>query len=109
LIIACQVMAMALWFSVTAVMPALKTEGGLDDFTAGLFTSAVQAGFVLGTLCAALFSIADRFDPRQVFLVSAEVGTLTNLAFWRLIPPDRQRSPCAWSPGFGWSKSTRSR
>ena len=99
---------MALWFSATEVVPALKAEGGLDDFTAGLFTSAVQAGFILGTLCAALFGIADRFDPRQIFLVSAEAGALTNLAFWRLIPPDRQRSPCAWSPGFAWSESTRS-
>ena len=41
LIMVCQVMAMALWFSATAVVPALKAEGGLDDFTAGLFTSAV--------------------------------------------------------------------
>ena len=86
LIIVCQVMAMALWFSATAVVPALKAEGGLDDFTAGLFTSAVQAGFVIGTLCFALTGLADRFDPRRIFLVSAEVAALANLAILALDP-----------------------
>ncbi len=86
LIILCQVMAMALWFSATAVVPALKAEGGLDDFTAGLFTSAVQAGFVFGTLCFALTGIADRFDPRRIVFVSAEVGALANLAILALDP-----------------------
>ena len=86
LIIICQVMAMALWFSATAVVPALKAEGGLDDFTAGLFTSAVQAGFVIGTLCFALTGIADRFDPRRIFFLSAEIAALANLAILALDP-----------------------
>lgn len=86
LIIICQVMAMALWFSATAVVPALKAEGGLDDFTAGLFTSAVQAGFVIGTLCLALTGVADRFDPRRIFLISAEIAALANLAILALDP-----------------------
>jgi MFS family permease len=86
LIIVCQVMAMALWFSATAVVPALKAEGGLDDFTAGLFTSAVQAGFVIGTLCFALTGVADRFDPRRIFLISAEIAALANLAILALDP-----------------------
>ena len=86
LIILCQVMAMTLWFSATAVVPALKAEGGLDDFTAGLFTSAVQAGFVIGTLCFALTGMADRFDPRRIFLISAEIAALANLAILALDP-----------------------
>ncbi|MDG2287012.1 MAG: MFS transporter [Alphaproteobacteria bacterium] len=77
---------MALWFSATAVVPALKAEGGLDNFTAGLFTSAVQAGFVIGTLCFALTGIADRFDPRRIFLISAEIAALANLAILALDP-----------------------
>lgn len=86
LIILCQVMAMALWFSATATVPALKAEGALDNFTAGLFTSAVQAGFVVGTLCFALTGVADRFDPRRIFLVSAELAALANLAILALDP-----------------------
>ena len=86
LIILCQLMAMALWFSATAVVPALKTEGGLDDFTAGLFTSAVQAGFVIGTLCFALTGIADRFDPRRIIFISAEIAALANLSILALDP-----------------------
>ena len=77
---------MALWFSATAVVPALKLAGGLDDFTAGLFTSAVQAGFVAGTLGFALFGVADRFDGRRVFLISAELAALANLAILALDP-----------------------
>ena len=46
----CQVAAMASWFSATAVIPALEAEIGLDATTASLFTSAVQFGFVAGTL-----------------------------------------------------------
>ena len=54
LIIVCQVGAMALWFSATAVIPALKAQMGLDELTASLFTSAVHLGFVLGSLISGL-------------------------------------------------------
>ncbi len=39
-----EVLVMALWFSASAVVPALTHEYGLDGFTQALFTSAVQAG-----------------------------------------------------------------
>ncbi|MEM9682340.1 MAG: MFS transporter, partial [Pseudomonadota bacterium] len=49
----CQVAAMALWFSASAIVPALRAEGQIDPQSASLFTSAVQAGFVAGTLISA--------------------------------------------------------
>ena len=41
LLAVCQVMALALWFSVTAVIPALRSEFALDDTQTSLFTSGV--------------------------------------------------------------------
>jgi MFS family permease len=74
----CQVLALALWFSATAIVPVLRAEVGLDSLTASLFTSAVQAGFVLGTLFSAALGLADRIDPRKLFMTAAIVGAAAN-------------------------------
>jgi len=68
---AAQVLALSLWFSATAIVPSLRQSASIDDLSASLFTSAVQAGFVVGTLLSALFGLADRFDPRRLFTISA--------------------------------------
>ena len=47
---AAQVLALSLWFSATAIVPSLRETDAIDAFSASLFTSAVQAGFVVGTL-----------------------------------------------------------
>ncbi len=69
---------MALWFSATAVIPALKKEMSLDSETASLFTSAVQLGFVVGTLTSAFLGLADRLDLRRFFMASAIVTASAN-------------------------------
>lgn len=73
-----QVLALSLWFSGTAVIPALRAEVGLSDFQAAVFTSAVQIGFVAGTLTSAVLGLADRFDPRRFFMASALVAGIAN-------------------------------
>ena len=45
----CVVMALALWFSATAIMPSLKAEFTLSDDHAALLTSSVAIGFVSGS------------------------------------------------------------
>ena len=55
-----EVMALALWFSASAVIPALKQEFGISAGQAALFTASVQAGFVIGALLSAVFSLARR-------------------------------------------------
>ena len=82
----CQVAAMASWFSATAVIPALEAEIGLDATTASLFTSAVQLGFVAGTLSSAFFGLADRVDPRRFFMWSAIVVAAADAAILVLDP-----------------------
>ena len=74
----CQVAAMALWFSASAVIPALVAQYGLSGFAQAALVSGVQAGFVIGCLASALLGLADRLDPRRLFAVSALVGALAN-------------------------------
>jgi MFS family permease len=82
----CQVAVLALWFSATAVLPALETQYGLDPTTASLFTSAVQLGFVAGTLVSAFLGLADRIDPRVFFMWSAGVAAVANAAILLVDP-----------------------
>ena len=74
----CQVAAMALWFSASAVIPALVAEFRLSGFAQAALTSGVQAGFVIGCLASALLGLADRVDPRRLLAASACVGAAAN-------------------------------
>jgi MFS family permease len=73
-----QVAAMSLWFSASAVLPALTVEFRLTAFTQSALTSAVQLGFVVGCVVSALLGLADRADPRRLFAASAGVGAVAN-------------------------------
>ena len=73
-----QVAAMSLWFSASAVLPALTAEYHLSSFTQAALTSAVQLGFVVGCVASALFGLADRIDPRRMFAASASLGAVAN-------------------------------
>jgi MFS family permease len=74
----CQVAAMSLWFSASAVIPSLRLEFNLDDHQTALLTSAVQMGFVVGTLVSAFMGLADRIDPRRFFMTAALIATIAN-------------------------------
>ena len=76
----------SLWFAINAVMADLQRESGLPDAAVGWFTAAVQLGFIAGTLAFALWTIADRFSPRRVFLVCSLAGAAcAALCAW--LPP----------------------
>jgi MFS family permease len=51
----------------------------LDGTAMGHLTSAVQLGFIVGTLVFALLTLADRYSPSLVFLISAVFGAIFNL------------------------------
>jgi len=76
-----ELLGMSLWFSASAVVPALKTEWHLDDLTAGWLTIAVQLGFVAGTLVSAFLNLPDIIKTRRLFAISIFAGALTNAAF----------------------------
>lgn len=75
-----QFAATSLWFAVNAVMPDMRAAWNLPASAVGLLTSAVQLGFVAGTLAFALLMVADRFSPSRVFLTCALLGAALNAA-----------------------------
>ena len=82
----CQVAAMALWFSASAVTPALVAEFHLSNFAQAALTSGVQAGFVVGCVASALLGLADRVDPRRLFAASAAAGAIANASILAIDP-----------------------
>ena len=79
-IVLSQFASTSLWFAVNAVMPDLQQAWGLPAASIGRLTSAVQVGFVAGTLVFALLMLADRFRPQRVFLACALLGAGLNAA-----------------------------
>ena len=85
---------MALWFSASAVVPSLAATHEIGAFQQSLFTSAVQAGFVAGSLTSAVLGLADRLEPRRFFAASALAGAAANAtlliiepsSFWVAVP-----------------------
>ncbi|MGB7785092.1 MAG: MFS transporter [Salinimicrobium sp.] len=68
----------SLWFAGNAVMTSLIETFRLTPAALGHLTSAVQFGFISGTLLFAFLSIADRFSPSKVFFISAIFGAAFN-------------------------------
>ena len=76
-----ELLGMSLWFSGSAVVPALRQEWGLSESAAGWLTIAVQLGFVAGTLFSAFFNLSDIIRSRDLFTIAALAGALTNATF----------------------------
>jgi predicted MFS family arabinose efflux permease len=68
----------SLWFASNGVMPDLQASWGLGREAIGYTTSAVQFGFIAGTLLFSILTIADRFSPRVVFFACAVLGAVSN-------------------------------
>lgn len=80
-VVLAQLMGSSPWFSGSAAMPSLINEWGLAPTDAGLVLSAVQLGFILGTLVFALTNLSDIFPASKVFLICAFLGGAMNLLF----------------------------
>ena len=79
-----ELLAMGLWFGVSAVAPQIAAEWHLDVATAGWLTLAVQLGFVAGTLLSATLNLPDVIKARHLFALCAFLGAAANalLAFF---------------------------
>ncbi len=84
----CQVGAMTVWFSSASVVALIQQTQALTPLQEALLTSAVQVGFVCGTLASALLSLADRIDPRRLFMGSALVASAATATLAWLDPID---------------------
>jgi MFS family permease len=72
---------MSLWFSGSAVVPALSKEWHLTDSEISWISIAVQLGFVAGTLISAILNLSDIISARHLVAVSAVAGAITNASF----------------------------
>ena len=77
-IVVSQFAGTSLWFAGNAILPDLQREWGLAEGAVGTLTSAVQLGFIVGTLVFAVVNLADRYSPRKLFLACALLGALAN-------------------------------
>ena len=66
-----QTLAMAPWFSASAVLPQLTDEWSLSTGAGSWLTISVQLGFVVGAVVSAMFNLPDRFTASRVFAWSA--------------------------------------
>jgi MFS transporter, DHA1 family, inner membrane transport protein len=75
----------SLWFAVNAVMPDLQQAFGWPATAVGSLTSALQWGFIAGTLVFAVLALADRFRATRVFLCCALAGAACTVGAWAMV------------------------
>jgi MFS family permease len=73
-----ELLALCVWFSASAVLPALRREWALGDAGSAALTIAVQAGFILGTLASALANLPDVWPARRVMVAGTVLGAVAN-------------------------------
>ena len=78
-IVISQFFCTSLWFAGNAIMPDIIQHFNLEPGFLAHLTSAVQFGFISGTLVFAVLTIADRFSPSLVFFASSILAALFNL------------------------------
>ncbi|WP_235296598.1 MFS transporter [Portibacter marinus] len=79
IIVIAQFLCTSLWFAGNAIVDDLITQHGFASNAVSHLTSAIQLGFIVGTLGYALLNIADRYSPSIVFLVSAFLAAVWNI------------------------------
>jgi len=78
-IVVSQFFCVSIWFAGNGVMDDLISSFNLNEAALAHLTSAVQLGFIVGTLVFAFLTIADRYSPSMVFFWSAVIGSGFNL------------------------------
>lgn len=80
IIVTAQFCGTSLWFAGNAILPYIQAQFNLQQTALGNLTSAVQLGFITGTLLFAILTISDRFSPSKVFFACSLLGAAFNLA-----------------------------
>jgi MFS family permease len=79
-IVVSQFLCTSLWFAGNAILPHLVNSSALTPGLLAHLTSAVQFGFITGTLMFAVMTISDRFQPSRVFFCCSLLAAASNLA-----------------------------
>ena len=83
IIVVSQFLCTSLWFAGNSIISDIVKELNLEPNFLAHMTSAIQFGFIIGTLVFAIFTISDRFSPSLVFVV---------LGLWMIIRPADENS-----------------
>ncbi|MDL4840561.1 MFS transporter [Aquibacillus rhizosphaerae] len=73
-----ELFALSLWFSATVIAPELSNNWGLNSKSEAWLSVAVPIGFVFGALISSYFGLADRYNARKIFALSALTGAILN-------------------------------
>ncbi len=92
-----ELLAMALWFSASAVTPALNQPWQLSPGAAAWLTISVQLGFVVGALASAVLNLSERIAPPRLLATCAVLGAIFNGAIGLFIEDSLARTAL----GFG--------
>jgi hypothetical protein len=76
-----QLFGTSLWFSANSTAADLMRVWHATAADMGWLTSAVQIGFILGTLAISSSGAADRYPASRIFVLSAVAGAMFNGAF----------------------------
>jgi MFS family permease len=71
LVAAVQVLALAVWFSASAVVPALRESWHISETASVWLTASVQLGFVAGAVTSTALNLADRVRAHLLMAVCA--------------------------------------
>jgi MFS family permease len=71
-----ELLAMAVWFSASAVVPTLTDAWQLSGSGQSWLTMSVQIGFVVGAFGSAVLALADRVPAGRLFAISAILAGL---------------------------------
>src|ERR1700741_1069473 len=94
-----ELLGMSLWFSGSAVVPALSAEWKLSPSQISWISIAVQLGFVAGTLVSATLNLPDVISTRHLFAVSAFLGAALNAIFGLYVHEPGTASVCCFATG----------
>ena len=81
IIVVAQFFGTSLWFTPNAVIHELSLAWDITTAELGHLTSAIQLGFITGTLAIAVSGLADRWPASRIFAFCALAGAGTNVAF----------------------------
>lgn len=72
-----ELLGMSVWFSASAVVPALTLVWNLSDAGRAWLTMSVQIGFVFGAFGSVLLNLADRVSARRLFTISSLLAAVS--------------------------------
>ncbi|MBD3107790.1 MFS transporter [Bacillus sp. AGMB 02131] len=73
-----QLFALSMWFSATVIVSELIVEWQISPQAEAWLSASVPIGFVIGAFVSSSLGIADRYNPRKVFAISAFFGGIFN-------------------------------